>query len=162
MLITLLKTREYMIINIQAVRIESHKKIPKLYENIPRNGRGMMIWTKYGMARDWQGFPAWGVNIEMFSVWFKIPTSLKKWPYIQYHGKPISIWQHWIQLAAAVHRCNKHKLWGFTSMLILFPTHPAITNPEYCLAYDASLQSTLSVNLNWKWFVLSVTVQYFC
>ena len=72
------------------------------------------------------------------------------------------IWQHWIQLAAAVHRCNEHELRGFTSLLTLSPSRPAITNPEHCRAYVASLQSTVPVNLNWKWFVLSVTVQYFC
>ena len=53
-------------------------------------------------------------------------------------------------------------VWGFTSLLTLSPSHPIITNPEHCLTYDESLQATVPVNLNWKWFVLSVTVQYFC
>ena len=55
---------------------------------------------------------------------------------------PQDIWQHLIQLAAALHRCDEHEFWGFTSLLTLCPSRPAITNPEHCLAYDASLQST--------------------
>ena len=49
---------------------------------------------------------------------------------------PQDIWQHLIQLAAALHRCDEHEFWGFTSLLTLCPSRPAITNPEHCLAYD--------------------------
>ena len=56
--------------------------------------------------------------------------------------------EHWIQPATAVHRCNKHELQGFASLLTLSPSRPTITNPEHCLAYDASLQSLVPVNLN--------------
>ena len=38
----------------------------KLYENIPRNGRGMVIWTKYDMARNVHGFPVLRVKIDFF------------------------------------------------------------------------------------------------
>ena len=97
------------------------------------------------------------INIKMSSVWYKIPTSLKM-PYIRCRGKPISIRQYWIQLAAAVHWCDEHELQGFTSLLTLSLSCPAITNPEHCRAYVASLQSMVPVNLNWKSFVLLVTV----
>ena len=101
------------------------------------------------------------INIKMSSVWLKIPASLKN-GHNRCRGKPISIWQYWTQLAAAVHRCDEYELRGFTSLLTLSPSHPANTNPEHCRAYVASLCCTVPVNLNWKWFVLSVTVQYFC
>ena len=39
-------------------------------------------------------------------------------------------------LAAAVHQCDEHEFRRFTSLLTLFPSHPAITNPEPYLAYD--------------------------
>ena len=38
-----------------------------MYENIPRNGREMIIWTKYDMACDYvHGFPDWEVNHEIY------------------------------------------------------------------------------------------------
>jgi hypothetical protein len=74
----------------------------------------------------------------------KFPPVLKMAVYSM-PRETISIWQHWIQLAAAVHRCDEHELRGFTSLLTL---SPSLTNPEHYLAYDASLQSTVPVNLN--------------
>jgi hypothetical protein len=53
----------------------------------------------------------------------------------------------YLYLAAAVHRCDEHELRGFTSLLTLSPSRPAIANPQHCLDYDASLQSTVPVNL---------------
>ncbi|KAJ9596830.1 hypothetical protein L9F63_012086 [Diploptera punctata] len=64
----------------------------------------------------------------------------------------ISIWQHWIQLAETVHRCDEQELRGFTTWLTLSPCRPAVSNPEHCVAYDASLQFTMPVNLK-KWMM---------
>ena len=69
----------------------------------------------------------------------KFPPILKMTIYSM-PQEPISIWQHWIHLAAAVHRCNEHEFRGFTSLLTMCLSRPAITNPEQCRVYVASLQ----------------------
>ena len=73
---------------------------------------------------------------------------LKFLPVLKMARKPISIWEHWIQLTAAVHRCDEHELRGFTSLLTLSPSHLANTHPEHYRAYEASLQAMVPVNLN--------------
>ena len=70
------------------------------------------------------------INIKCPLFDLKFPPVLK-WPYIRCRGKPISIWQHWIQLEAAVHRCDEYELQRFTSLLTLSPSCPAIPNPEH-------------------------------
>ena len=40
-----------------------------------------------------------------------------------------------------MHRCDEYELRGFTSLLTLSPSRPAIGNPEHCRAYVALLQS---------------------
>ncbi|KAJ9594589.1 hypothetical protein L9F63_027427, partial [Diploptera punctata] len=51
---------------------------------------------------------------------------------------------------ATVHRCDEHKLRGFTILLALSRSLPAITNPEHCLVYDASFHSTKCGCINIK------------
>ena len=98
----------------------------------------------------------------------KSPVSDLKFPPVLKMATYSMPWETYLYLATLDSSGSSSALmlrtwvWGFTSLLTMSPSHPAITNPEQCLAYDVSLQSTVPVNLNWKWFVLSVTVQYFC
>ena len=105
------------------------------------------------------------VNIKMSSVWFKIPTSLK-------NGHIFDATGTYLYLAtldssggssAQMRRIWVAEIHKLANTVSLLPRHH---KPEQCRAFlcHCSLQcrSTMPVNLNWKWFVLSVTVQYFC
>ena len=55
MLITLLKTHEYVMINIQAIRIEAHKQSLEIVWKYSKKWQRNVIWTKYDMARSCTG-----------------------------------------------------------------------------------------------------------
>ena len=71
-------THEYMIINIQGVRISLINTHHKLYENILRNGRRMVIWKKYDKPHDVHGFPPVGKRSELTFMAWGVKISLQK------------------------------------------------------------------------------------
>ena len=99
--------------------------------------------------------------IKMSSVWFKIPASLKNGHIFDAMGN-LSLFGNIGFICGSSAQMRRYELRGFTSSLTLSLSRLAITNPEECRAYVASLQSTVPVNLNWKWFVLLITEQYLC